>query len=158
MFRSVENDTSSSVRSSAKLSVEANGAGACWFFIGAEGTVGCSSLHLRKSGFQNSESREFLAYGLRNLAKLCLKNPKSWALESWIPITIGNQIQVPKHEANEKTSGWNLESTVWNPESRIVLGSLIWGYRVESGAPSVNFLKMSVRKTIWDLEFSEHLL
>ena len=27
-----------------------------------------------------------------------------------------------------------------------------------SGAPNVNFRKMSVRKTISDLEFSEHLL
>ena len=27
-----------------------------------------------------------------------------------------------------------------------------------SGAPNVNFRKISVRKTIWDLEFSEHLL
>ena len=26
------------------------------------------------------------------------------------------------------------------------------------GAPKVNFRKISVRKTIWDLEFSEHLL
>ena len=26
------------------------------------------------------------------------------------------------------------------------------------GAPNVNFRKISVRKTIWDLEFSEHLL
>ena len=28
----------------------------------------------------------------------------------------------------------------------------------QSGAPNVNFRKISVRKTIWDLEFSEHLL
>ena len=27
-----------------------------------------------------------------------------------------------------------------------------------SGAPNVNFWKISVRKTIWDVEFSEHLL
>ena len=27
-----------------------------------------------------------------------------------------------------------------------------------SGAPNVNFRKISVRKTIWDLEFSKHLL
>ena len=27
-----------------------------------------------------------------------------------------------------------------------------------SGAPNVNFRKISVRKAIWDLEFSEHLL
>ena len=32
-------------------------------------------------------------------------------------------------------------------------------FRVEKpGAPNVNFRKISVRKTIWDLEFSEHLL
>ena len=29
---------------------------------------------------------------------------------------------------------------------------------VLAGAPNVNFRKTSVRKTIWDLEFSEHLL
>ena len=29
---------------------------------------------------------------------------------------------------------------------------------VSSGAPNVDFQKISVRKTIWDLEFSEHLL
>ena len=29
---------------------------------------------------------------------------------------------------------------------------------LSSGAPNVNFLKISVRKTIWDLEFSDHLL
>ena len=27
-----------------------------------------------------------------------------------------------------------------------------------SGAPNVNFRKIFARKTIWDLEFSEHLL
>ena len=27
-----------------------------------------------------------------------------------------------------------------------------------TGAPNDNFQKISVRKTIWDLEFSEHLL
>ena len=32
-------------------------------------------------------------------------------------------------------------------------------FRVEKpGAPNANFRKISVRKTIWDLEFSEHLL
>ena len=30
--------------------------------------------------------------------------------------------------------------------------------KVKSGAPKDNFLKLSVRKTIWDLEFLEHLL
>ena len=30
--------------------------------------------------------------------------------------------------------------------------------RQSSGAPNVNFQKISVRKTILDLEFSEHLL
>ena len=29
---------------------------------------------------------------------------------------------------------------------------------IDTGAPNVNFRKISVRKTIWDLEFSEHLL
>ena len=30
-------------------------------------------------------------------------------------------------------------------------------FGIESGATSVNFRKISVRKSIWDLEFSEHL-
>ena len=30
--------------------------------------------------------------------------------------------------------------------------------RFKTGAPNDNFWKISVRKTIWDLEFSEHLL
>ena len=30
--------------------------------------------------------------------------------------------------------------------------------QASSGAPKVNFREISVRKTIWDLEFSEHLL
>ena len=29
--------------------------------------------------------------------------------------------------------------------------------QAKSGAPNDNFQKISVRKTIWDLEFSEHL-
>ena len=50
------------------------------------------------------------------------------------------------------TNDWNPESTAWNPESKTGLDSLT------SGAPNVNFWKISVRKTISDLEFSEHLL
>ena len=34
----------------------------------------------------------------------------------------------------------------------------IWFEFHISGAPNVNFRKTSVRKTIWDLEFSEHFL
>ena len=30
--------------------------------------------------------------------------------------------------------------------------------QAKSGVPNDNFQKISVRKTIWDLEFSEHLL
>ena len=29
---------------------------------------------------------------------------------------------------------------------------------ISSGAPNVNFRKVSVRNTIWDLQFTEHLL
>ena len=120
----------------------------CWLFVAVsfESLIlqGKSSLHVRKSGFPNSESGEFLAYGPRNLGKLCLRNPKSWALESGIPI----MIQVPLTDRLLESSAWNLESTVWNLESRTVLDSLIWGYRVESGAPNLNFWKISVRKTI----------
>ena len=39
-------------------------------------------------------------------------------------------------------------------------GALKWskGNDLKSGAPNDNFRKISVRKTIWGLEFSEHLL
>ena len=48
-----------------------------------------------------------------------------------------------------------------------VSGTANWSYPILafgivactfSGVPNVNFRKMSVQKTIWDLEFSEHLL
>ena len=51
-----------------------------------------------------------------------LEKSKSWALESGIPITIENQIQVLMKDRLLESSAWNLESTVWNPESRTVLG------------------------------------
>ena len=86
----------------------------------------------------DSEILENCACEIRNPG---LRNPD-------IPITIGNQIQVPLTDRLLESSAWNLESTVWNPESRTVMDSLIWGYRVESGAPNVNFWKISVRKTI----------
>ena len=42
---------------------------------------------------------------------------------------------------------------------RIETPDFVWKRPVtNSGAPSVNFWKISVRKTIWDLESSEHLL
>ena len=34
----------------------------------------------------------------------------------------------------------------------------VCGIAVAAGAPNVSFPKISVPKTIWDLEFSEHLL
>ena len=36
--------------------------------------------------------------------------------------------------------------------------TISWRRRDVPGAPNVNFRKISVRKTIWDLQFSEHLL
>ena len=64
-----------------------------------------------------------------------------------------------------------LESRIQNPESKtpqiiltghscrfldllVILSSSV----ILSGAPNVNFRKISVRKTIWDLEFLKHLL
>ena len=38
-----------------------------------------------------------------------------------------------------------------------VISRNVFSHR-DSGAPNDNFWKISVRKTIWDLEFSEHLL
>ena len=47
------------------------------------------------------------------------------------------------------------------PGLRQLVDLPIWlrlGYFQKPGAPNVNFRKLSVRKTTWDLEFSEHLL
>ena len=38
------------------------------------------------------------------------------------------------------------------------LRNILYWLSITSGAPNVNFRKISVRKTIWDLEFSEHFL
>ena len=41
----------------------------------------------------------------------------------------------------------------WEPHT-----SLFYSLGQQSGAPNINFRKISVRKAIWDLEFLEHLL
>ena len=38
------------------------------------------------------------------------------------------------------------------------LRNILYWLSITSGAPNVNFRKISVRRTIWDLELSEHLL
>ena len=57
--------------------------------------------------------------------KICLWNPESWVLESGIQLKesgipqifcIRNPISIDKRL---ESSNWKLESTVWNPESRI---------------------------------------
>ena len=49
------------------------------------------------------------------------------------------------------------ENWRWVPLCNCLLLHLFIGDNY-TGAPNVNFPKTSVRKTIWDLEFSEHLL
>ena len=77
----------------------------------------CTSPHVRVSGF-------------RNPGKFCLWNPESRALESRI------QLKYPTKEWNlESKFDWkrlesstrNPESMEWDPESKTVLYSLIWG-------------------------------
>ena len=55
---------------------------------------------------------------------------------------------------------WSLQ---WAPSFRYLVVTrsttdILHLEKEESGAPNVNFRKISVLKTIWDLEFSEHLL
>ena len=58
--------------------------------------------------------------------KLFLWNSESCVLESGSHLRLESEIQVPLTK-NPESSCWNLESTAWNPESRTVLDSLIWG-------------------------------
>ena len=41
---------------------------------------------------------------------------------------------------------------------QLIAASCDFEWAIYPGAPNGNFRKISVRKTIWDLEFSEHLL
>ena len=65
--------------------------------------------------------------------------------------------------------GWNPK--VWPFKWKLLSSTFLWycllcctkwfyllRYVDETGAPKVNFRKISVRKTIWNREFSEHLL
>ena len=48
--------------------------------------------------------------------------------------------------------------SVFVPQTLLRQDSNQWWRCKMSGTPNVNFRKISLRKTIWDLEFSEHLL
>ena len=58
----------------------------------------------------------------------------------------------------EGGEGIRLPALIDSPDFVSRLPELSIFLLLNSGAPNVNFWKISVRKTIWDLEFSEHLL
>ena len=52
-------------------------------------------------------------------------------------------------------------AVLWKMQQSVALFTCWFSFNamfILSGAPNDNFRKISVRKTIWDLEFSEHLL
>ena len=61
---------------------------------------------------------------------------------------------------------WLISQVIWTiPWYESSMGSVrqeavsyVWVGGYVAGAPNVNFRKISARKTIWDLEFSEHFL
>ena len=67
--------------------------------------------------------------------------------------------RIQRHTDNKSRLGMTILWFVRNCQPKAWTGFVVsadsW---LESGAPNVNFRKISVRKTIWDLEFSEHLL
>ena len=111
-----------------------------------------ASPHARESGFQNTGYFSLVVQSkiIQEILFECeICNPGLWNSESRIPLTIGSRIQVPLTKSPAPIPGiwnppcgiqnpsstdkvpcthtWNLESTVWNPESKTVLDSLTSG-------------------------------
>ena len=83
--------------------------------------------------------------GFRNPEKFCLRNPEPWALESAVQLKESEILQrngIQNPSCTDKD--WNLESTAWNPESKTVLDSLIWG---DLFHPDTQELKDSIIKS-----------
>ena len=79
---------------------------------------------------------------------------ESW---NWKPIVVGGAFI-------ERVSCFNLlgvhisDDPTWAAHCDAIIKKANRRLYALTGAPNVNFRKISVRKTIWDLEFSEHLL
>jgi len=88
-----------------------------------------ASLHARESGFQNTGYFSLVVQSkiIQEILFECeICNPGLWNPESRILLMIG--IQNPSSTDKVPcTHTWNLESTVWNPESKTVLDSLTSG-------------------------------
>ena len=72
-----------------------------------------SSHHVRDSGFRNARN---FGWWNQESRKMCKWNPESTF-----------------HWQRLESSTWNLETTAWNPESKTVLDSLIWGDKAFKG-------------------------
>ena len=70
---------------------------------------------------------------------------RKWIFNIWVSLKV--------ELSNECTQLGVMESESESPQSFSAPKSS----SQETGAPNVNFRKISVRKTIWDLEFSKHL-
>ena len=77
---------------------------------------------------------EIFACEILNREKFCSLNPESWALESWntaqgirnLTKRLESRMRVPLTKTGIQYV--ESESTVWSPESKTVLNSLIWSY------------------------------
>ena len=111
------------------------------FWAGTKTILDRANVHTQERWFR----RDFC-----NEAKLCNADLERGADQRTGPTT---------KEVNIQVSGLDLRRT---KPSRPTAppGTLLDDLDVceRPGAPNVNFRKISVRKTIWDLEFSEHLL
>ena len=78
--------------------------------------------------------REIFACEIQNREKFCSLNPESWALGSWntaqgirnLTKRLESRMRVPQTKTGIQYV--ESESTVWSPESKTVLNSLIWSY------------------------------
>ena len=84
--------------------------------------------------------------------------------EEWTTEADKNEPEKKKRNEQTPTLAMNRRSALWiffRFFSNRFLNSTAktcFYLHIYTGAPNVNFRKSSVRKTIWELEFSEHLL
>ena len=102
-------------------------------------------------GIRIPQYGKFLLGESRILGKFCclIRNPGMW-----IPEYSSRYPQSHYWLESRKTHWQRLESSTWNPRNqrRVIYNRRLSA--IQSRAPNVNFRKISVRKTIWDLEFS----
>ena len=91
------------------------------------------------------------ACGLRNRGKFCVLNPKCWTLESGIPLANWNP-ESKFYWQRLELSTWNLESTLWNPQSKTVLDSLTWVeillHKPHQSIPELTTYKLKMKLTV----------